>query len=234
VTFSNDKLARRLRRDYHLVWQNLDGEAAAGSSFAHGPKDKPGHCPRGAGDHNVQIIVLDEWGRLLNATAGFIDAAGLMSELDLAEDLHAKTRGQKSTPARSIVKKRHEAEAKRDSEAKDDPSDVFASFARQRRRKDHRFCAKHPLLRHRDFRTEDMVGRGQSFFGTSQGGIPKGRIGELPGKEMMDEEAREMIESLLERQGKGAKKDKKTAKPKKPAPRPSSRPTSRPSPGRRT
>lgn len=227
MTFSDKKLSRRLRRDYHLVWENIEGDDAAGSSFAHDPTDPAGQCPRGAGDHNVQILVLDEWGRLLNATAGYIDADDLIEELDLAEELHREIRGQKkkATAAR-IVKKRHQEEERRDRDAQASRKDVFAALTRMRRTQDHRYCARHPLQSYRDFTTAGMVGNGSSFFGTTQGQVPKERIGDLGGADNLDEKTRELLDRLTG--GEDRKRDSETKK-KKSRRRPSSRPTSRPS-----
>lgn len=229
MTFSDKKLSRRLRRDYHLVWENIDGDQAAGSSFAHDPRDKAGDCPIGAGEHNVQLLILDEWGRVLNAVAGFVDAASLGEELDLAEDLHRQIKKQKKQKlAARLVKKRHEKERRRDLKSTLEKQHIFARLTRQRRAQDHRYCAKHPLQTYKTFRTKDMVGSGSSFFGTAQGQLPKDRIGDIDGADNLGKEAREMLDAL--RRGRGTPSDEKSKdrgrRDTKKRKRPTSRPTS--------
>ncbi|MEZ6196618.1 MAG: hypothetical protein R3F20_12980 [Planctomycetota bacterium] len=202
MTFSNDALAKRLKRETVLVWEDITGEEAAGSSFAHGPKDPANHCVTGAGDHNVQILLLDEWGRILDAVAGFRSAEDLIEELDLSRALRRAIEGQKAGSAEEIVRVRHEKEAKEDAE--DDSGGVFRELRRMGKTRDHRFCARNPLLAHGKFRTEDLVGRGRSFFGSSTGGVPKEKIGKDQGGEL-DESLPEEIREIL----RGEKEKKK-------------------------
>lgn len=177
MTLSNKAVRSYLSRSFSCTWTNLEGEASAGSSFAHAPKDAPGRCIRGNGEHNVQMLMLTPKGELLNVVAGYVDAEDLLVEAKLATSLWRKVKKAKEEGRAQIVRDAHQTFLKgRTADA--GSTDPFARFIESRIRTDHRFVARHPLMDARRFRTEDLVGNAKTFFGSSTGKKPRGRVGE--------------------------------------------------------
>ena len=152
---------------------DLNGEEAAGASFAHGPDDPAGSCLRGNGEHNVQTLVLTPEGKLLHAFAGYVDPDDLLEELTFAGTLARRVQEQKSPE--QVVRQAHEERVTALSATLS--PDGFEGFERMRRLSDHQFVARNPLLPAEEFTTKAMVGSATTFFGSSSGTTPKDRIG---------------------------------------------------------
>ena len=181
MTLSDRTVRQLLQREFHCTWGNTDGDAAAGESFAHEPGDPAGSCIRGNGEHNVQLLILTPEGEILGALAGFLSAEELAEELRFASalwrDLQRAVADEQldREDVEGFVADAHERRV-RELE-KREWKGPLADFAKRRALSDHRFSARRALMPYEEFRIVDMVGSARTFFGTSQGGRPGGRIG---------------------------------------------------------
>lgn len=164
-----------LGQSFRLAWINLEGEESAGSSFAHEPNDSPVMCLRGNGEHNVQMLMTTPEGKLINAVAGYTSEKVLLEELTFALELLKKTENQKRWEVRKFVSDAHR---KRLDDVKQmDFDGVVGQIAQGRLNADRKYCRDHALIDATSFDTVDMVGNSTTFFGSSTGKSPKGRIG---------------------------------------------------------
>jgi len=178
VSFSDPDVAKLLKKRYVCAWLNTNGETNAGSSFAHTPNSPAGHCIRGNGEHNVQLLVLTPRGRILHALSGYVPPATLIDELRFAADLFASL----SQPGRRPDTERVAAALQERIDAAEQRrfTGPLASWAKRRTLSDYRFVAKRPLLEIEKFRSEDFVGRSKTFFGSSTGTRGGETIGDAP------------------------------------------------------
>ncbi len=169
-------MKKTLGRHFRLAWIDLSGEESAGSSFAHSPKDAPVMCLRGNGEHNVQMLMTTPDGKLLNAVAGYASARVLLEELKLVRELDQSIDGKKLFEQRKVIATKHQ---KRLDDVENMEFDgVLGQITRTRLTADRKYARDHALIDARSFNTVDMVGHAKTFFGSSTGGVPKGRIGE--------------------------------------------------------
>lgn len=182
MTLSNDAVQRELARHFTCAWIDTTGDEAAGSSFAHSPKDAPGSCVRGNGEHNVQILMLTPDGRLLHAISGYVDAEPLLEALAFARTLaRVVAREHEAEVARDLISMAHEERLEfLEQQAFEGP---LAAFEKMRVTGDHRYVQKHPLQDAKAFRIEALVGKATTFFGSSQGERPKEFVGD-PAKDV--------------------------------------------------
>jgi hypothetical protein len=106
VSFSSAKVRRLLNDRFVSCRLNTEGEPSAGESFAHAPKDPPGPCLRGNGEHNIQILTLTPDGELLHVLAGFVGPDELAAELEFALATY-KAQSEASTDPKQTVADRH-------------------------------------------------------------------------------------------------------------------------------
>lgn len=182
VTLADRAVRARLGKRFVLVHENLEGDEAAGSSFAHRPSAPPGTCLRGNGEHNLQTIMLTPDGRLLHLVAGYLEPADLAKELDFAFDLHQRVvkaeRDLEQGEELDLAPLKREHRKRIDALRKPDADAPFARFEVDRQRKDHGFAMRRLLSPGKEFRIKDLLGNARTFFGTSGGQTPKGRIGD--------------------------------------------------------
>ena len=118
----------------------------------------------------------DTTGELLSALSGFIGPDELEEELRFALELfEGLDRTDEDTLNKTFVVKHRDRAEVLESQKREG---FAAEFQQRHAAKDHRWTAKHPLMRVEDFTTTGMVGNARTFFGASQGGKPTGRIGE--------------------------------------------------------
>ncbi len=185
----------------------MEGEATAGSSFAHEPDSNPVTCLRGNGEHNVQMLMTTADGKLLNAIAGYASEKVLLEELALALDLDAKINGKKLRLQRRLVVAAHK---KRLADVQQmEFEGVLGQLTEGRLVADRKYCRDHALMDSRCFRTGDMVGNAATFFGSSNGNAPKGRIGKI-----RDEIHGKFLDELLKRDRQRRKRAKMNKKPR--------------------
>lgn len=185
-TLSKKDVIQKLKRDFVCAWTNIEGNANAGGSFAHPPSDPAPSCSHGNGEHNVQMLFLTPDRKLLHTVAGYVAAPDLLHELKFVKDLWALVQRAQTESARKHLvvgahdralrdlgkRKIHSAFA-----AMTGGEDPMAAFTARRLRGDHTFVRNHPLLPADKYRSEDHVGAGSSWFGSSSGGRPTDSIG---------------------------------------------------------
>ncbi len=169
-------MKKTLGRHFRLAWIDLSGEESAGSSFAHSPNDAPVMCLRGNGEHNVQMLMTTAKGKLLNALAGYVSAEVLLEELKLARELNQSISGKKLFEQRKLIATKHQKRL--DAVENMEFDGVLGQITRGRLTADRKYARDHALFDARSFNTVDMVGNAKTFFGSSTGGVPKGRIGD--------------------------------------------------------
>ena len=171
VTFADPTLRRLLKKEFVCTWKNTTGDASAGASFAHDPKEPAPSCARGNGEHNVQMMVLTHEGKLLFVRAGYLDAKDMLEDLRFARKLKGKSKEEVAQAHRKERARLEEVEFK----------GPLASFAKRRALRDHQFVAKRPLLPVNEFVPTDLVGHGKAFFGSRNGSTKAtAHMGELP------------------------------------------------------
>ena len=176
MTFSNPDVRSLIAAKFLAAFEDTEGSAAAGASFAHAPNDAPASCIRGNGEHNMQMLILTPDGRIVHVVAGFIEGAELVAELRFALASLELLRRSKPEAAAGLLSDRH-WQARR--QALEAPSTgPFATFIQRRIADDHAFVAEHPLLAVAAFDPERLVGRAKSFFGSSTGKTPERTIGD--------------------------------------------------------
>jgi hypothetical protein len=216
VSFSSPAVQKILNRDFEAAYLNIEADSNSGVSFAHGPKDPPGQCIRGNGEHNVQVLLLTPAGEIFSTLSGYLGPDELEAELEFALATFSSLTRQKARDKQKVVVAKAHADylkklgfKEKEINAKDEsffgipglegfptggtppvvlaggpgsvPEKFFEPFKRARVLADHRFAMRHPLMPSDDFKSEMLVGSGQSFFGsanfTSPQGAPKGVIG---------------------------------------------------------
>lgn len=185
VTLSDSKVARLLSDKFVCAWEDTSGDPNAGGSFAHGPKDPAPQCIRGNGEHNLQTLVLTPQGEIVNVLAGYVPPDEMLEELEFSLRTLASMRGG-SREDRLVAAQRARIEAMKPH------SGPLNDWEDRRAREDHEFVVDHPLLPHERFRSQDLVGNGKSFFGSSNGDVPDGRIGDADAGKMLDEMRKKM------------------------------------------
>lgn len=175
MTLSDARVRRQLGKQFVCARLDTDGDAAAGESYAHGPRDAAPSCIRGNGEHNLQLLMLDGEGRMVNAVAGFIEPDDLLEELRFALDtMEALEKMPESQRSEALVERQKERAA---SLREREFEGFMGDWERRRAVADHRFVERNPYLTHDAFRIEAMVGSAKTFFGSSSGGIPEKRLG---------------------------------------------------------
>lgn len=195
MSLSNDRVNRLLNDKFVCAYVNTRGDPNAGESFSHRPRDPVGPCLRGNGEHNVQMITMSPQGEILHVLSGYVGPEELLAELEFAETTWRKLAALDDEAARrKLLIAEHEKFA-RDLESRDFDADdsivpnfskgfrnmqkqmagalgpemrrSAAGFTGERAALDHEFVVSHPLLPYRDYRSEELVGEAQSFFGSA-------------------------------------------------------------------
>jgi hypothetical protein len=195
VTFSTPEIQSVLKQHFVPLYTNTSGDATAGESFKHAPGDPAGSCIRGNGEQNVQVIVLTPDLKIIHALCGYIDADDLYAELEFASKLFEELKKEPGSAEETVCNAHRQRlrNAGFDDSHIDASNDfelmqamfsgqtptttgsgggVFDGFVRQRVLKDGRFCIHHPLMDSSQLESDpgELVGRGQTFFGTSSSG----------------------------------------------------------------
>lgn len=213
VSLSDDHVRECLRQEFECAWFNIKGETNSGTSFSHAPRDPAGPCLRGNGEHNIQLLTLTPQGEIFHVLAGYVGPEELAAELKFAADTYrelanidnAKLRREFIADAHRRFLKTMDDRKFEDSALPANAEQTIAkfqeaaasfsgiagqvpgmTFGRQRATADHRFASEHPLLDVSQFRSEMLVGKATTFFGsTSSGGQgrPSATKPRLPTKE---------------------------------------------------
>ena len=184
-SLSHKDVIAKLKKRYVCAWDNTEGECNAGGSFAHPPTDPAPRCIRGNGEHNVQMLFLTPDRKLLHTAAGFVSGDDLVKEIQFVDILWEMVRRAKTDSAKKhLIQKAHE-QALRDAK-KRLFSGPLAKWAKRRVLADHGFARRNPLLPASSYRSEDHVGKSQSWFGSTSGGPPSGTIGKGRINEKLD------------------------------------------------
>jgi hypothetical protein len=126
----------------------------------------------------VQALVLTPQGEILHVISGYISPQSLLEELTIA----LKNFGAISkTPHDRRMVLGDRIATRRDDVAKRTFEGPLNDWAKRSALRDLDYTAKHPLQAYTTFRPTDLTGNGKTFFGSSRGAKPKGRIGETPG-----------------------------------------------------
>jgi hypothetical protein len=200
VTFAAPPVKQLLTDSFACAVINTTGDPSAGASFSHSPKDPPGPCLRGNGEHNVQILVLTPAGELFHVISGYIGPEDLQQELTFALATYGALK-RNPVSSKQIVRDRHLQFLKERGYKEEDLEQrsmfafpdfsgfgqssggipnlttgqfsmdkMFDGFIRQRVLADHRFAIEHPMMPFAQFRAEELVGDGESFFGSTSSG----------------------------------------------------------------
>jgi hypothetical protein len=102
VSFSSPGVQKILNRDFEAAYLNIEADPNSGVSFAHDPKDPPGQCIRGNGEHNVQMLLLTPAGEIFSTLSGYIEPEGLEDELQFALDTFAELGKHKESLDREV------------------------------------------------------------------------------------------------------------------------------------
>jgi hypothetical protein len=195
VTFADPAVKKLLQKEFVCAWVNLEGEAIAGSSFAHEPGTPAGQCVRGNGEHNIQLLTMTPEGKVFHVLAGYVAPRELVEELRLALSIFGSLDDEvRTSPEDRVVAAHKDFLAEHDKRASDAPEglETLLDMQHSRVRQDHRFCMRRPLMDVADFRPEMLVGNATTFFGSSTGGKPGETIGQ-GGQEALDR-IRKLIE----------------------------------------
>lgn len=176
MTFSDKSVRKLLQREFVLTWLDLEGDEAAGSSFAHPPSDPAPSCIRGNGEHNVQLLVVTPAGEIVHALAGFISPTELLEELEFALEVFEGLDTTDEDTIRETLVAPHMDFAERLADR--EWEGLLGDWEQRRAIADHRWVARHPLARASEFETEHLVGNATTFFGASSGQAPERRIGD--------------------------------------------------------
>lgn len=167
-------------------------------SFSHTPREPAGPCLRGNGEHNIQLLTLTPQGEILHVLAGYVGPEELTVELKFASDTYRKLATiEDAEQRREFVADQHRRFLETIDERKFEDSSVLPAnaeraiakfqeaaasfsrvagqvpgmtFGRQRATADHRFAIEHPLLDVSKFRSEKLVGKATTFFGSTGSG----------------------------------------------------------------
>jgi hypothetical protein len=198
VSLSDDRVHECLRHDFECAWFNIKGESNSGASFSHAPRDPAGLCLRGNGEHNIQLLTLTPQGEIFHVLSGYVGPEELTAELEFAADTYRElAQIEDAKQRREFVTDQHRRFLETMDERKfEDPSILPANaertiakfqeaassfagvagqipgmnFGRQRATADHRFAIEHPLLDVSKFRSEMLVGKAATFFGSTGSG----------------------------------------------------------------
>jgi hypothetical protein len=200
VTFSTPEIQKLLNDRFVCTYQNIEGDPTAGQSLKHSPKDPPGPCLRGNGEHNIQLLFLTTEGEIFHTLTGFLPAAELKKELEFTLDVWRQLEKTPTADRAQTVAGLHrqyltdqgfderEIESAKGSVATMfnpagfqnvfsqglsggfDPSKMFDGLTRGRVLTDHRYAMDHALLPIGEFQPETLVGSGASFFGSTSFG----------------------------------------------------------------
>ncbi|MBI1902370.1 MAG: hypothetical protein HYS13_14815 [Planctomycetia bacterium] len=108
MSFSSPAVQKILNRDFEAAYLNIESDPNSGVSFAHAPKDPPGQCFRGNGEHNIQILFLTPEGEIFSTLSGYVEPEGLEAELEFALATFSALSKQKGRDKqKEIVAKAH-------------------------------------------------------------------------------------------------------------------------------
>lgn len=122
----------------------------------------------------MQALVLTPRGEIAHVVTGYADAADLLDELKVALD---HVQAVESTPHDRKLVLGDRVATRRETVAARTFRGPLASWAKRAALRDLDYVAKRPLQPYRAFRPTELTGSGQTFFGSSSGERPKGRIG---------------------------------------------------------
>lgn len=106
VSLSSAPVRKKLNEDFVCYVINTEGDASAGSSQGHAPRDAPGICAEGIGNQNVQTIFLTPAGEIFHTASGYRRPQQLLAELNFAETLFDQIRN-KPEQAQQLIRTSH-------------------------------------------------------------------------------------------------------------------------------
>jgi len=157
VTFRDGQVKAALR-DFALAWTNIAGDKTCGESFRHEPGEAAGELLRGNGEHNMQVLLLTPRGEIAHILAGYCGPKDMLDELALAKRAVAMT-------SERLAALHAEKARELDPGA---PTADMGWCGRHWRHRAHEYMSTHALQPVADYRAEDLVGRGRSFFGAKR------------------------------------------------------------------
>jgi hypothetical protein len=196
VSFSSPAVRKTLNDHFLCARIDTTGDPTAGASYSHAPSDPPGPCLRGNGQQNIQLIFLTPHGELFHALAGYVGPDELADELKFALATYQSLSGQRDD-GEQLVREAHARHLSRLGYSEDEihrngedplggmlsgiamaiaegnttPGKMLGGFKRGQALHDHRFAMRHALLPWKQFKPEMLVGKGQSFFGSTSSGL---------------------------------------------------------------
>ncbi len=192
VSFSPNTVRSKLAQEFVCTFTNTEGTALTGGSFAHAPHDVPGHCHRGAGQQNVQVIFMTPSGNLFHVATGFLPAETLLGEIEFAlstfemlEETGLGSQDQREAKnalietltkrLRDVGYSRSELATALQPAVQIGPSSVRVTSrsiaggdARQCLLRDATYVMRHALIHYSQFEQDpgELVGHHKSFFGS--------------------------------------------------------------------
>jgi hypothetical protein len=163
VTFRDGKVKAALK-DFALAWTNIAGDATCGESFRHEPGEAAGDLLRGNGEHNMQVLLLTPRGEIAHILAGYCGPKDMLEELAFAKKAVAMTSEKLAALHAERAKELDPGTPTADMSPS---TELGASWCGKHwRHRAHTYMSTHALLPVADYRAEDLVGRGKSFFGS--------------------------------------------------------------------
>lgn len=106
VSFSSAPVRKKLNDDFVCYVINTEGDASAGSSQGHAPRDAPGMCAEGIGNQNVQTLFLTPAGEIFHTASGYRGPQEFLAELNFADKLFEQIR-EKPQQAQQLIRTSH-------------------------------------------------------------------------------------------------------------------------------
>jgi len=144
------------------VWKNNSDDPTCGESYEHKPGDPASPLLRGNGEHNTQMLFLTPEGKLVHVLAGWCGPKELVSQIEFVKK-HLKSDEEALAAAH-----RELARVLALSEDGQGPAES-KWWEKHAKKREHDYMAGHALIPLEDYRAEDVVGRGKSFFGAKSG-----------------------------------------------------------------
>lgn len=184
-------VSKTVNEKFVAAWKNIEGETTCGGSFAHEVTDKPGFCATGDGEHNTQICVFTQDGKLLDVMAGYQTPADLAAELEWA--------WKELRPLAALEKSSDEVKKGMLQRAIDSRLSRTKNFCTQM---DQKYLREHVLDSWTQFSVADLVkgrGFGDHFFGRyAEKSMPGEGIGNVPQHTQASLDAQRMNEISAE------------------------------------
>ncbi len=193
VSFSAKAVRAKLAQEFVCTYTNTEGSASTGGSYAHAPHEPAGHCTRGVGQQNVQVIFMTPGGNIFQVGTGFLPPATLLQEMEFAlrtfemlesTDRRSQDPRESQTQLINVLTKRLRGAGYSQSElatavqpaVQVGPSGIRVTKTgvvggddRQCLLRDTTYMLRHPLIHYSQFERNpaELVGDHKSFFGSA-------------------------------------------------------------------